>query len=256
MNKKFFFLTGLPRTGNTLLSSILNQNKDIITTNYSILAPLLHSIDKQREEITYKNFPLDESLDNVLKNTFNNFYENFDCKFIIDRGPWGTTPHLNLLKKVFDDIRIIVLRRPFLEVLASYVRVYKPKDIEKSVDEWFFDEHNIIKMNAYIYNNMREEKNIKFHIVEYDNLVKDTKNEISDIYNFLDIPKFEHHYSNLNQFSINNQKYNDTVYGENINYHTIKTDKIERENYHYRDVLSQSIIDKYKHIDKELYNIK
>jgi len=36
----------------------------------------------------------------------------------------------------------------------------------------------------------------------------------------------------------------------------IKTDKIERENYHYRDVLSQSIIDKYKHIDKELYNIK
>ena len=51
MNKKFFFLTGLPRTGNTLLSSILNQNKDIITTNYSILAPLLHSIDKQREEI-------------------------------------------------------------------------------------------------------------------------------------------------------------------------------------------------------------
>ena len=141
-------------------------------------------------------------------------------------------------------------------MLASYVKVYKPENIEKSVDEWFADEHNVIKMNAYVYNNMREEKDIKFHIVEYDNLVNDTKNQISNIYNFLDIPKFEHHYNNLNQFSINNQKYNDTVYGENIDYHTIKTDKIERKNYHYKDILSQSIIDKYKHIDKEIYSIK
>ena len=45
-------------------------------------------------------------------------------------------------------------------------------------------------------------------------------------------------------------------YGENIDYHTIRTDKIERKNYNYKDILSQSIIDKYKHIDKELYNIK
>ena len=58
------------------------------------------------------------------------------------------------------------------------------------------------------------------------------------------------------QVSYNNQKYNDTVYGENIDYHTIKTDKIERKNYHYKDILSQSIIDKYKHIDKEIYSIK
>ena len=72
MNKKFFFLTGLPRTGNTLLSSILNQNKDIITTNYSILAPLLHSIDKQRKEITYKNFPL------LLKFISNNNNTSFE----------------------------------------------------------------------------------------------------------------------------------------------------------------------------------
>ena len=243
MDKKFFFLTGLPRTGNTLLSSILNQNKDIITTNYSILAPLLHSIDKQREEITYKNFPLDESLNNVLKNTFDKFYENFDCKFIIDRGPWGTTPHLNLLKKVFDDIKIIVLRRPFLEVLASYVRVYKPKDIEKSVDEWFFDEHNIIKMNAYIYNNMREEKDIKFHIVEYDNLVKDTKNEISNIYNFLDIPKFEHSFDIKDQFSINGIEYNDDVLGAPM--HKLHTGTIKEFNY--PDIeLPKHIIEKYK----------
>jgi hypothetical protein len=103
---------------------------------------------------------------------------------------------------------------------------------------------------------MREEKDIKFHIVEYDNLVNDTKNEISNIYNFLNIPKFEHYYNNLNQFSINNQKYDDTVYGKNIDYHTIRTDRIVRKNYNYKDILSQSIIDKYKHIDKELYNIK
>ncbi len=37
MNKKYFFITGLPRTGNTLLSSLLNQNPDITKQQGTVL---------------------------------------------------------------------------------------------------------------------------------------------------------------------------------------------------------------------------
>ena len=35
-NKEVFFLAGLPRSGNTILSSILNQNPDVCCTPNSI----------------------------------------------------------------------------------------------------------------------------------------------------------------------------------------------------------------------------
>ena len=43
-------------------------------------------------------------------------------KYIIDRGPAGTLPNLNLVKKHLDpNIKIIFLVRPILEVLASWI---------------------------------------------------------------------------------------------------------------------------------------
>tara|TARA_B100001094_G_C18131979_1_gene772800 strand:- start:403 stop:528 length:126 start_codon:yes stop_codon:yes gene_type:complete len=35
--KKIFFISGLPRSGNTLLSSLLNQNPDITVSGQSII---------------------------------------------------------------------------------------------------------------------------------------------------------------------------------------------------------------------------
>ena len=44
-NQKMFFLSGLPRTGNTLLSAILNQNPDIYCTPISNFAGGLHFLE-------------------------------------------------------------------------------------------------------------------------------------------------------------------------------------------------------------------
>ena len=62
--------------------------------------------------------------------------------------------------------------------------------------------------------------------IQYNNLVTDTKNQINKIYDFLNIDSFDHSYTNLNQFKVNNIKYDDSVYGQQL--HTIKTDKIEK----------------------------
>ena len=41
INKKYYFLSGLPRAGNTLLSSFINQSKKVKATANSILPNIL-----------------------------------------------------------------------------------------------------------------------------------------------------------------------------------------------------------------------
>ena len=43
-NKKIFFLAGFPRAGNTLLTSILNQNPDIGCTPNSIVLEIIKEV--------------------------------------------------------------------------------------------------------------------------------------------------------------------------------------------------------------------
>ena len=260
MKKQFFFLVGMPRTGNTLLSVLLNQNPKIKVSTNSILPDIVYSIDSLKNSLLYKNFPLEKNLNNVLKNVFDNFYFDWNCEYVIDRGHWGTTVNMNILKKIFDNnIKMIVLKRPFLEVLASYINVIKSNvkltNIEKYIDEELYNNTgSIIRSNSYIYNNIKYEKDIKFHIVDYDDLVNNTKKVVNNIYEFLEIPKFNHYFTNLDQYNIEGQKYDDTVFEGNIDFHTIRTNKIEKNKYSYKEVLPKSVIEKYKNMDKELYD--
>ena len=126
MNKQIYFLTGLPRSGNTLLSSIVNKNKSVKITANSILPTILYSLKELKNNNIFLNFPDHKSFDNVLFNVFNNYYKNWNCDIIIDRGPWGTPANLNILKTIFDELKFIILHRPVLEILASFIKIEKP----------------------------------------------------------------------------------------------------------------------------------
>ena len=59
---------GLPRSGNTLLGSVLNQNPRINATANSVLPEIMFRIHGLKSQDTaYNNFPDQSSLDNVLK---------------------------------------------------------------------------------------------------------------------------------------------------------------------------------------------
>jgi hypothetical protein len=121
-SKKIFFLAGLPRAGNTILTSILNQNPDICCTPNSITLDIIKDLFLLKTTDVFLNFPDHKSLDNVLSSVFDNYYKDWDYKYIIDRGPAGTIGNLELVKKHLDSkIKIIFLVRPVLEVLASWI---------------------------------------------------------------------------------------------------------------------------------------
>ena len=121
-DKKIFFLAGFPRAGNTVLTSILNQNPNICCTPNSVTLEIYKDLFLLKKTDVFLNYPDHQSLDNVLDAVYDNYYKNWHYKYIIDRGPAGTSGNLNLLKKHFKQpIKIIFLVRPILEVLASWM---------------------------------------------------------------------------------------------------------------------------------------
>ena len=56
-NKKIFFLAGLPRSGNTILASILNQNPVICCTPNSITLEIMKDVVLLKNTDIFQNFP-------------------------------------------------------------------------------------------------------------------------------------------------------------------------------------------------------
>ena len=71
--KEVFFLSGLPRAGNTLLSCIINENNNIKVSANTVLADVIYQLNMIKEYDIFNNFPDHKSLNNITNNIFNNY---------------------------------------------------------------------------------------------------------------------------------------------------------------------------------------
>lgn len=245
MKKNFYFVCGLPRAGNTLLGTLMNQNSNISFGPNSVLAEILYQISLVKTTESFKIFPDEKSFDNLLNGIFNSYYKDNTAKNIFIRAPWGTPANLFILKSIIEEPKFIILYRPVLECLASFIKIEKPINIESRCDQ-LMDKDGMIGKNLWSIENIinNEEKNI---IIHYNNLIKNPEKEIKRIYEFLNIKYKKIKTKNFKQFSVKNIFYDDTVL--NAPFHKLRTDKIKKQNYKIEDILPEEIINKYLDLD-------
>jgi hypothetical protein len=234
-NKKIFFLAGFPRAGNTLLTSILNQNPDIGCTPHSLTLQIVEDVFILKQNEIFLNYPDERSLDNVLDIIYAAYYKDWNCKYIIDRGAAGTKGNLILLKKhLKQEIKIIFLVRPLLEVLASWITwAWKTPDnfIRKASNNPVEACHNLMKEEGKIMKEMRCMHNLlkpenrhHVHFIDYKEIIEKPAATMKGIYKFFNIPFFKHRFTNLEQVKVNGLSYDDTILGKDL--HTIKIKKL------------------------------
>ena len=125
MNKQLFFLVAMHRSGNTVFSSIINQNPEIVCTAKSMTLEIMKQLFLIKNMEIYKNFPDSNSLDNVMDSIYDNYYRDWPQKYIIDRGPATLSGNFALLNKHYKKpFKCIILVRDLLDVLASYTKWY------------------------------------------------------------------------------------------------------------------------------------
>ena len=252
--RKLFFLVALPRSGNTLLASILNQNPDIAATANSMTLEIMKVLFLLKETDVFKNYPDHKSLDNVLNTVFDNYYKDWPQRIIVDRGPVTTPGNFNLMQKHFGNrFKVIVLVRDLIDVLASFVKWFEneptayPNKLGKNIEEKLWSLMNkdgsiakelIAIQNAFNYKEL-------CHFIKYDDLVKNPQQTINNLYQFLDEPLYPHQFSNLKQFQLNGIGYDDKELGNNL--HMIRTE-VRKEDNPYKSMIPKSIVDAYGHI--------
>jgi len=258
MDKKYFFLLGISRAGNTIFASIINQNPDIAVTANSIVPTLLWNTHCIKKEEEYLNFPDRMSVDSVLDNIIPSYYKNWKQKYIIDRSSWGMSDYFKLLKEhVKNEIKIIVLVRDVVEVLASFVKfsnenprffLNKVGKTEEEKCDYLMrcngdDVGQVYGQLSSIKNLIRDENKKYIHIIEYNELIDNPEKTIDGVYEFLGIPKFKHRLKNLQQIRLNGVSYNDEVLGGEL--HKIRGCCLKKSDYKIHDVLPESVINKY-----------
>jgi hypothetical protein len=72
--KEYIFLNSLPRSGNTLLGAIVNQNSQVSVTANSILNDVIYQLQLLKNDEIYQNFPDEQSFNNIIKNVFKLLY--------------------------------------------------------------------------------------------------------------------------------------------------------------------------------------
>ena len=252
--KTITFLCARPRSGNTLFSSLLNQNPDIVVTANSITLEIMKDLFLLKKTDTFQNFPDEQSLDNVMDEVYNLYYKNWNYQVIIDRGPVCTPGNLKIMQKHFKQpIRCVVLLRDVLDVLASYIQWFETEPTSflnkfKTLDEKLTF---IMKQDGAVAKELMSIQYLLQHpemavFIKYEDLVSNPEKELRKVYTFLNLPYFSHKFKDLDQITVNGLQYNDSIFGKNM--HTLRTDKIMKVENQYKKLIPQQFIKAYGHI--------
>jgi len=257
-NRKLFFLVALPRSGNTLFASIINQNPNLVCTANSITLEIMKDLYLLKKTEVFQNFPDHKSLDNVLDNVFTNYYQQWPQRIIIDRGPVmtsGNPGNFELMQKHFKPgFKCIVLLRDLMDVFASYMQWYteNPDSFVNKLGK--NDEEKLLSLMNKDGAIVKEIKSIQTaykypkmcHFIKYDDMVTNPEQEFRKIYKFIDEPYFNHRFIDLDQVKINGLSYDDRIVGDNM--HKLFDGPVRKVYNPYIEKIPKSIRERYGHI--------
>lgn len=264
MDKTYHFLAGLPRSGNTLLSAILNQNPDIYSSPLSPVPTLMWEYSRScyYMEQTNRNIENKDRAEKFLSSFISNFYADVDKPVIIDRDKdWGTPANLDIIKNYITPTpKIIFTVRNITEILASFIRMNSDYIINASISRNVYI-NNYLSIQDRIAEYLMQpngdidkallglasafypENKGMFHIVEYKDLVSKPKEIMAGIYKFLDMPEYKHNFNNIEKLESDN----DVVIGLPEDLHKVRKSLSVSDTS--TDILSDYIKHKYSNME-------
>jgi len=192
--KQFVALSGLPRTGSTLLAAILSQNPEIHAEGSSAVCQLMWDMQQSvvnSEQIKANN---KDVLDALVKQIPYTYYADVVKPIVVDKcRSWTLPSNMQMLNRYFNNApKVIVLVRPLVEIVASFVSLRKENgwtDLEVGLLE--NGSEPIMRSLAGV-EWARKNNNGEFLFVTYDEIVSDTQSSLNRIYEHCEWKPFQH----------------------------------------------------------------
>lgn len=233
MSKTLHFIAGLPRSGSTMMCSILKQNPQIHAEAVTSLSSLVASVHANWNSYeTNKEYENEPAKRGVLNGMLQGYYSHVDKPVVFDKDrQWISQIGFleNLLQR---PVKMMIMVRNPAEILASFERLRKESPMFFSLPDQTLRETSTIASRAYFYAGPNgplglSHASIKDAItmgyldrllfVDYGRYCSSPKSQTKRIYDFFELPSFEHNFSRLEQ----TEHYNDVPVGL-ANLHKIK----------------------------------
>lgn len=219
--KTYYFMAGLPRSGSTLLSSILNQNPRFYSGPSSPVLSTMFVIENHLlQDELYHGYPKPDQMNGMIGDVINHFYSDVEQPVIIDKNrAWvARVPYIEGYIK--QNAKIICPVRDIEEILTSMIMMIRRNPYKEGNPRINFIDEQLVKLNIPINDNNRCEYiagpdgilgqslnaimeginagfGNRFHYVEYNDLVNRPKETLNKLYEFLGEEPFDHKFEDL-----------------------------------------------------------
>lgn len=188
MKKKLYFLSGLPRSGSTVLAAILNQHPDMYVSPTSGLLDVMGAVcfSWENNPTTKAQGKGKDEVYAMLRSLVDTKYEQIEKPIILDKSRGWPEPNImKTMEAVLGERpKIIATVRNIPDCAASFVRIAKPQDVKtflrtSSLISGTLKSSYITLKNGFD----AEPQNICF--VDYDKLMDNPQEELDKIHKFL-----------------------------------------------------------------------
>lgn len=210
---RYHFISGLPRSGSTLLAALLRQNPDVAAGISSPVGGLFHAVHNAMGAWTETSVMLDDDQrQRILGGLFDSYYDDHrDKRLIVDTNrAWCA--RLPAIKRLFPDAKVICCVRSVAWVMDSIERLTRAHPFRES-KLWnndsersnVFTRVDALSQNdrfvGYSWSALKEavygEHAASLLLVDYDLLAAAPGKVMDLIYDFLGEPRFEHDFENV-----------------------------------------------------------
>jgi sulfotransferase len=256
--KSYYFISGLPRSGSTLLSGILKQNSDF----YADIASPVHGIVNNAIDFMTgceNNLNLTEDRRrNILLSFFEGYYKHLETPVIFDSSR-GWTKSTTLLQELFPTTKILCCVRDIPWIINSFELINKKNPFYTSTlvkqecnDNVFSRSDAMMDKNGGVIAGpwicLQEGYAINpemIYFVEYENLCKNPEKEMRTIYEFLEKPYYSHDFENV--------EYSNENFDRSCNLKDLHTVRKKVEYKEQKKVLPPEVWKKYESMNMEFW---
>ena len=254
--KSYYFISGLPRSGSTLLSAILRQNPEFYADIGSPLEVLTGSsidiLTGSQSNLTVT----EEQRKNLMYGVFEGYYKHIDKPVIFDSSrDW--TKKTNFLKALFPYTKILCPVRDIVSILNSFEVISSKnpfhtktltehnKNVFARCDD-MMDRNDGIVANPWILLQEGYALNPEMiHFIEYENLCKEPEKTMRGVYEFLEKPYYPHDFENV--------EYSNENFDKACNLKDLHTVKRGVEYKPPRIILPPEIVKKYNEMNMDFW---
>lgn len=210
--KKFHFISGLPRSGSTLLSALLRQNPSFHANMSGPVAGLVGSL---LSDLSGKNefapFIDDEKRNRIIKSVFDEFYADSTAEVVFDTSrAWCA--RMSLIRTLYPEAKVIACVRHMPWIIDSIEQLVQRNVFQPSSIFNYLASGTVYSradgvagaegMVGYAYNALKEaffggNATNRLLLLKYETLTTDPEKAMRAIYNFIGEPYFKHDFAHI-----------------------------------------------------------